>query len=61
MINWINSWRKGNKKEKARLIDISDDFRYKSHVNYTLNHFSERIKIYNEERFEYKLYKMEIK
>ena len=53
--------RKGNKKEKARLIDISDDFRYKSHVNYTLNHFSERIKIYNEERFEYKLYKMEIK
>jgi len=53
--------RKGNKKEKARLIDISDDLRYKSHVNYTLNHFSERIKIYNEERFEYKLYKMEIK
>jgi hypothetical protein len=26
-----------------------------------LNHFSERIKIYNEERFDYKLYKMEIK
>jgi len=53
--------RKGDKKEKARLIDISDDLRYKSKTNYTLNHFSERIKIYNEERFDYKLYKMEIK
>ena len=53
--------RKGEKKEKARLIDISDDLRYKSHINYTLKHFSERVKIYNEEKFDYKLYKMEIK
>lgn len=53
--------RKGDKKEKARLIDISDDLRYKSHVNYTLKHFSERIKIYNSEKFDYKLYKMGIK
>ena len=53
--------RKGEKKEKARLIDISDDLRYKSHINYTLKHFSDRVKIYNEEKFDYKLYKMEIK
>ena len=53
--------RKGDKKEKARLIDISDDLRYKSHVNYTLKHFSERIKIYNEEKFDYKLYKIGMK
>jgi hypothetical protein len=42
------------------LIDISDDLTYKSKINYTLKHFSERIKIYNEERFDYKFYSKEI-
>ena len=52
--------RKSQTKEKARLIDISDDLSYKSKINYTLKHFSERIKIYNEERFDYKFYSKEI-
>ena len=52
--------RKSQTKEKARLIDISDDLTYKSKINYTLKHFSERIKIYNEERFDYKFYSKEI-
>ena len=52
--------RKSQTKEKARLIDISDDLTYKSRINYTLKHFSERIKIYNEERFDYKFYSKEI-
>ena len=52
--------RKGNKKDKATLFDIADDLRHKSKVNYTLNHFSERVKIYNEEEFEYKIYNIKL-
>jgi len=45
--------RKNESKEIATLYDISDDFSYKSYKNYTLKHFVERIKLYNEEQFEY--------
>ena len=45
--------RKGDKKTKATLYDIADDISYKSRKNYTLNHLIERIKIYNEENFNY--------
>ena len=45
--------RKGNKKTKATLYDIADDISYKSRKNYTLNHLIERIKVYNEENFNY--------
>ena len=45
--------RKGNNKTKATLYDIADDKSYKSRRNYTLNHLVERIKIYNEENFNY--------
>jgi superfamily II DNA or RNA helicase len=45
--------RKGKDKVKATLYDIADDCSSKSRKNYTLNHFIERIKIYNEERFNY--------
>jgi len=47
--------RKGNEKNKAVLYDISDDCSYKGRKNYTLNHFVERVKIYNEEKFNYEL------
>ncbi len=53
--------RIGDKKEKAILYDIADDLRYKNHMNYTLKHFVERTKIYNEEKFVYKLYKIGLK
>ena len=45
--------RKGNNKTKATLYDIADDISYKSRKNYTLNQLIERIKIYNEENFNY--------
>ena len=45
--------RKGDNKTKATLYDIADDISYKSRKNYTLNHLIERIKIYNEENFNY--------
>ena len=47
--------RKNEQKDVAVLYDVADDLSYKSHKNYTLNHFIERIKIYNEEQFEYKI------
>lgn len=53
--------RKGNDKEQAVLYDIADDLRYKSYTNHTLKHFVERIKIYTEEKFPYKLYKIGLK
>ena len=52
--------RKGQSKDKATLYDIADDLRNKSKVNYTLKHFAERIKIYNEEEFEYKIYNINL-
>ena len=45
--------RKGDNKTKATLYDIADDISYKSRKNYTLNHLIERIKVYNEENFNY--------
>jgi len=53
--------RKGDKKSKATLYDIADDIRYKSRKNYTLNHLIERIKIYNEENFNYDIINVPIK
>ncbi len=45
--------RKGEHKTRATLYDIADDISYKSRRNYTLNHLIERIKVYNEEKFNY--------
>lgn len=46
--------RKSDAKECAQLYDLSDDLSWKSHQNYGLKHFVERLKIYNEEQFDYK-------
>jgi superfamily II DNA or RNA helicase len=40
----------------AILYDIVDDLGTKSSQNYTLKHFAERIKIYDREGFDYKIY-----
>ena len=53
--------RKGKDKVKATLYDISDDCTSKSKRNYTLNHFIERIKIYNEEKFNYDIISIQLK
>ena len=53
--------RKGNGKVKATLYDIADDISYKSRKNYTLNHLIERIKVYNEENFNYDIVNIPIK
>ena len=53
--------RKGNQKTKATLYDIADDISYKTRKNYTLNHLMERIKIYNEENFNYDIVNIPLK
>jgi superfamily II DNA or RNA helicase len=53
--------RKGKNKTKAVLYDISDDCTFKSRKNYTLNHLIERIRIYNEENFNYEIITVQLK
>jgi hypothetical protein len=53
--------RKGNNKTQAILYDIADDITYNSRKNNTLNHLIERIKIYNEEDFNYEIIKINFK
>ena len=43
------------------LYDIADDISVKSKRNYTLNHLVERVKIYNEEKFNYQIEKVFLK
>ena len=53
--------RRGKDKTKAMLYDISDDCTHNSQKNYTLNHLIERIKIYNEEKFNYEIVNVNLK
>jgi len=45
-------------KDKCNLYDIGDDLTWKNKKNFTLLHMVERIKIYNDEQFDYKLVKV---
>jgi superfamily II DNA or RNA helicase len=53
--------RKGENKNRAVLYDISDDFSKNNKLNYTLRHLMERIKIYNEEDFDYEMIPVKFK
>ena len=53
--------RKSDTKETSTLFDIADDLSWKTKQNHTLKHFVERIKIYNEEKFNYKIYNVKLK
>lgn len=53
--------RVGDNKDRASLFDIADDFTYKSKKNFTINHFLERINIYNEEQFDYEIKRIKLK
>ena len=52
--------RKSETKVNATLYDLADDLSWKSKRNHTLNHFVERIKIYNSESFDYKIYNIDL-
>ncbi len=53
--------RRGRGKVKSLLYDIADDITCNSQRNYTLNHLIERVKIYNEEDFNYELSQVKLK
>jgi len=53
--------RRSESKDSATLYDIADDFTYKSKRNFTINHFMERINIYNEEQFDYEIKRIKLK
>jgi len=53
--------RKSDTKDSAVLFDIADDVSWKKRQNYTLKHFEERLKIYIEEKFKFKIFKIELK
>lgn len=48
--------RTSEEKTHAVLYDIADDISWKSFQNHTIRHFSERVQMYNQEKFEYKIY-----
>jgi superfamily II DNA or RNA helicase len=53
--------RTGDGKQQCILYDIADDLTWKSKKNHTINHFAERVKIYSEEKFNYKIYNVQLK
>jgi hypothetical protein len=40
----------------ATLYDIVDDCSIKSKKNFSVNHFLERVKIYNDQKFDFKIH-----
>ncbi len=53
--------RIGDFSDKAKLYDIVDDLTYKKHKNFAVKHFLERVKIYDDQKFDYKIHKINIK
>ena len=53
--------RIGDEKDTMTLYDLADDLKYKAQTNYTLQHFMERINIYNEQGFDYRITNIELK
>ena len=64
-IRVLQSIGRGLRATKNKLgvlvFDIADDISYKERRNFTLNHFSERINIYNEQQFNYEISKVKLK
>jgi len=53
--------RKSDDGKETTLYDISDDISWKSRKNFSLIHSSERLKIYQKEKFDHKSYKVPLK
>jgi superfamily II DNA or RNA helicase len=53
--------RVSDKKESAKLYDVADDISWQSYKNTSIRHFSERVQMYNQEQFDYKIYTINVK
>ena len=45
-------------KNHCILFDIADDLSWKKRINYTLTHYLERVRIYTDEQFKFKIHKI---
>jgi superfamily II DNA or RNA helicase len=52
--------RKMEGKEKVNVIDFVDDFSSSRYVNYLMKHGNARIQIYQNEKFQYKIFKVKL-
>jgi superfamily II DNA or RNA helicase len=52
--------RKSEHKDCAKLYDIGDDLSLKSYRNHTLKHLTERVNLYIQEKFNYRLVRLDI-
>lgn len=52
--------RIGDNSDKATLYDLVDDMSHKQHKNFAIKHFLERVKIYDGEKFKYKLHQIDL-
>ena len=52
--------RKSDDGRETQLFDIADDLKHRSRKNYALVHAEERLKIYKNEKFKFKVYKVKI-
>ena len=52
--------RTSSNKDSVLVYDIADDISYNDRRNFTLNHFTERLNIYNEEQFDYDISKVKL-
>lgn len=52
--------RKLDSKKIATLYDIVDDLQWKSKQNFAVKHFMERLSIYSSEKFNYKIYNVDL-
>lgn len=55
------SLRTHESKDKSKLYDVVDDLQKGKWINYTLKHYGERVKLYNEEQFEYSIHSYNLK
>ena len=53
--------RRTNGKSECTVFDISDDLSWRRWKNFSLRHLTERTKIYNQERFPYRIYRVALK
>ena len=54
--------RRGDKSKSLKVFDLADDLTSKSsRLNFTLRHFQQRLNIYDEQKFDYKIDKVKLK
>ena len=53
--------RLGDDSDQATVFDLVDDLSYKTHKNFAVKHFFERVKIYNGEKFKFKIVQVNLK